>query len=218
MSKQQTTQPRYIVSVCDDPGTAGTLLFTFVPKQKPRTPGETPKPVPEYIVSVRQNGGEPALTWLTAPKKESTKTELEVMARERVAERAAWIQRVSELMKLVEGWAKEFGWSTKRIDKKIEDTRLGNHKAAALVMQEDTVRILLEPISASAPGSDGLVDLCLMPGYDDIASLYHQQGGWHVHYVFPTPETGGVFEEGETRPLSKKTFVAILGEMKKHAE
>ena len=218
MSKQKTAQARYMVSVYDDPGNAGTLRFTFVPKQKPRTPGETPKPVPEYIVSVRDNGGGPAFTWHTSPQKESTRTELEVMARERVAERAAWIQRVSQLVKLVEGWAKEFGWSTKRIDKKIEDARLGNHKAAGLVMQEDTVRILLEPISASAPGSDGLVDLYLMPGYDDIASLYHQQGGWHVHYVFPQPEAVTGIKEGETQPMSKKTFVAILGEMKKHAE
>ena len=218
MSKQKTAQARYMVSVYDEPGNAGTLRFTFVPKQKPRTSGEIPKPVPAFIASVRENGGGTAFTWHTPPPKPSTQTELEEMARERVTERVAWIQRVSDLVKLVEDWAKEFGWSTKRIDKKIEDSRLGNHKAACLVMQEDTVRVLLEPISASAPGSDGLVDLCLMPGYDDIASLYHQQNGWHALYVFPTTATGRGLKEGETQPLSKKTFVAILGEMKKHAE
>ena len=73
---------------------------------------------------------------------------MEKIARERVTERAAWIQRVSDLVKFVDVWAKKLGWSTKRIDKKIEDTRLGNHRAAALVMQNDTVRVLLEPISA----------------------------------------------------------------------
>jgi len=85
-------------------------------------------------------------------------------------------------------------------------------------MQEETVRVLLEPISASAPGSDGLVDLYLMPGYDDIANLYHRKDGWHVHYVFPTPKAVAGIKEGESRPLSKKTLGVVLDDMKKHAE
>ena len=143
---------------------------------------------------------------------------MEEIARERAAERVAWIQPVSDLVKCVEGWAKDLGWSTRRIDKKIEDGRLGNPKAAGLVMQDDTVRILLEPVSASAPGADGLVDLYLMPGYDDIASLYHREDGWHVQYVFPAQNAVAGIKEGESRPLSKKTLRAVLDEMKKHAQ
>ena len=220
MSKQKTAPARYMVSVYDEPDATGVLRFTFVPQglQQVRTHGEPPKPVPEYIVSVQGHGDEPAFTWQEPPQKESTKTELEEIARERVTERAAWVRRVSDLVKSVEAWAKEFGWSTKRIAKKIEDSRLGNHKVAGLVMQEDTVRVLLEPISASAPGSDGLVDLYLMPGYDDIASVYHRDGGWHVHYVFPTQKAVAVIKEGASRPLSKKALAVVLDEMKKHAE
>ena len=166
MSKQKTAQPPYMASVYDEPDVSGMLRFTFVPKatRQARTPGGPPKPAPEYIVSVPGHGEESACTWVNRPQKESTKAELEEIARERIAERAAWIQQASDLVKSVEGWAKDLGWSTRRIDKKIEDARPGNHKAAGLVMQEDTVRILLEPISASAPGGDGLVDLYLMPG------------------------------------------------------
>ena len=220
MSKQKTAQAHYMVGVYDVPESTGVLRFAFVPKgpQQVRIPGEPPKPVPEYIVSVQGCGKEPAFMWLESPQNESTKAVLEEIARERVTERAAWIQRVSDLVKSVESWAKDFGWSTKRIDKKIEDSKLGNHKASGLVMQEDTVRVLLEPISASAPGSDGLVDLYLMPGYDDIASLYHREGGWHVHYVFPAQKAVTGIKEGESRPLSKKTLGVVLDEMKKHAE
>ncbi len=220
MNEQKTAQPRYMVGVYDEPGAIDVLRFTFVPKrlQRARTPGASPNPPPEYIVAVRGDGDEAAFEWVKSPPKESTKAELEEIARERFVERAGWIQRVSDLVKSVQSWAKEFGWSTKRIDKKIEDARLGNHKAAALVMQDDIVRVLLEPISATAPGSDGLVDLYLMPGYDDIASLYHREDGWHVHYVFPTHEVVAGIQTGESRPLSKKTFGVILGEMKKHAE
>jgi len=171
----------------------------------------------ECIVSVQGHGQESTFKWVKPPQWESTKVELQEIAGKRAAERAAWIQRVSDLVKSVEGWAKDLGWSTKRIDKKIEDARLSNHKAAGLVMQEDTVRILLEPISASAPGADGLVDLYLMPGYDDVASLYHREDGWHVQYVFPTQNAVAAIKEGESRPLSKKTLRAVLDEMKKHA-
>ncbi len=220
MSKQGIAQPRYKVGVYDGPEASGALRFTFVPNrlQRTRSLSSSPKPLPEYIVAVRGDGDEVAFEWVQSPLEESTKTELEEIARERFLERAGWIQRVSDLVKSVQNWARDLGWSTKRIDKKIEDDRLGNHRAAALVMQEDTVRILLEPISANAPGSDGLVDLYLMPGYDDIASLYHKEDGWHVHYVFPTHEVVAGIQTGESRPLSKKTFGVILGEMKKHAE
>jgi hypothetical protein len=221
MSKQKTAQLHYMVGIYDEPNASGMLRFTFVPKGLQKEPAvrEAPKPVPpQYIVTVQRHGDDMVFTWVEPAPRESTKAELEEIARERVAERADWIQRVSDLVKTVEGWSKEFGWSTKRIDKKIEDTRLGNHKAAGLVMQEDAVRVLLEPISASAPGSDGLVDLYLMPGYDDIANLYHRVDGWHVHYVFPTKKPIGGIKEGESRPLSKKILGVVLSEMKKNAE
>ena len=57
-----------------------------------------------------------------------------------------------------------------------------------------------------------------MPGYDDIASLYHREGGWHVQYVFPTQNAAAGIKAGESRPLSEKTLGVVLDEMKKHAE
>jgi hypothetical protein len=220
MSQPKTARSRYQVSVYEDPSAPGALRFTFAPKgpRQTGTPVDPPRAVNEYVASAQGHGDEPAFSWIKPPQEESTKAELEQIARERVTERVAWIRRVADLVRTVEAWAKEFGWSTKRIDKKIEDSRLGNHKAAGLVMQEDAVRILLEPISATAPGSDGLVDLYLMPGYDDIASLYHRDGDWHIHYVFPAPKAVAGIKEGESRPLSKKNLGVVLDAMKKHAE
>ncbi len=220
MSKQKTAQARYMVSIYDEPNAPSVLRFTFVPKglQQVRIAGALPNPVPEYILTVKRDKEELAFTWLKAPQKESTKATLEDIARERVTDRAVWIQRILDLVTSIEGWAKEFGWSTKRISKKIEDPRLGNHTTAGLVMQEDTVRVLLEPISASAPASEGLADLYLMPGYDDIATLYYREGHWHVHYVFLTQKAIAGIKEGESRPLSKKTLGVVLEVMKKHAE
>lgn len=217
MSKQKTSQPPFTVSVLGEPNTRGALRFTFTPKDV-HFPSNGGHPKTEYILSVNTNDEELSFNWAVPPRKETLRAEFEEMAGKRFIERNAWIERVSGLVTLIEGWAKESDWVTKRIEKKIEDNSLGNHKVAGLVMQQDTVRILLEPISASAPGSDGLVDLCLMPGYDDIASLYHQENGWQVLYVFPAKTKIEVIKEGETRPLTKKTLGVILDAMKKHAE
>ena len=96
MSKQKAAQPHYIVSIHDEPDAPGVFRFTFVPKgaQQARTAGEPPKPVPEYIVSVRRQGEESAFTWVKSPQQESTKAALEKIARDRVTQRADWIQRV----------------------------------------------------------------------------------------------------------------------------
>ena len=215
MSQLKTLKSRFMVSIYDDPEVSDALRFTFVPKAIGLlAPGEAP---PQYIVSIPCNAETANLTWIQPPQKASLKAELEGIGQARVAERVAWMRRVSDLVKSVETWAQALGWSTKRIEKKIEDWRLGNHKVAGLVMQDDAVRVLLEPISATAPGAEGLVDLCLMPGYDDIASLYHDQTGWQVHYVFPTLPGNAKIQEGETRPLSKKMLGVVLEEMKKNA-
>src|SRR5258708_6167203 len=90
--------------------------------------------------------------------------------------REAWLSRVSALVSSVETWVKELGWSVRRIDKQIKDSQLGTYRAPALIFQGGTSRVMLEPITHAAPGADGVVDLYLMPAYDDIASLYLANG------------------------------------------
>ena len=75
--------------------------------------------------------------------------------------------------------------TTRRIEKRLDDSGVGTHKVPALLLQEDTVRVLLEPVSRRAPGAEGVVDLYLMPAFDDIATLYFYDGGWQLHYMFP---------------------------------
>ena len=69
----------------------------------------------------------------------------------------------------------------------MEDSDIGTYQAPALLLQQDTLRMLLEPIARTAPGADGVVDLYLMPAYDDIATLYFADGKWQLHYTFPDP-------------------------------
>src|SRR5262245_30172704 len=90
--------------------------------------------------------------------------------------RDEWLSRLSDLTNLVRGWAEELDWSTPVISKRMKDSVLGPYEATALLMQKETTRVLLDPVARFAPGADGVVDLYLMPAYDDIASLYYVDG------------------------------------------
>ena len=84
-------------------------------------------------------------------------------------------------------------------------------------MQEGTCRALLEPVGRSAPGAEGVVDLYLMPAYDDIASLYFYDNQWNLHYPFPGTPPLATAREAAGVPLSKETLQKVLEEMKQHA-
>lgn len=105
---------------------------------------------------------------------ETTKDADAVADRER--SKAEWLDSLAVLVDAVEGWSRELGWSTRRIEKTLDDSEIGPYQAPALIMQEETTRALLDPIGRSTPGSDGVVDLYLMPAFDDIAR-YHVRNG-----------------------------------------
>jgi hypothetical protein len=117
----------------------------------------------------------------------------------------------------VKGWAEDLDWATRVVDKKMEDAEIGNYKAPALLLQYDTVRLFLEPIARTAPGTEGVVDLYLMPSYDDIASLYYYNNGWNVHYMFEGAPTVENIREAKAKPLTKATLREVFDEMKAHA-
>lgn len=208
MAKPRTTQPTYAVSVQDDPDSDGALRFTFLPEGGRH----------EYIVSVRPLKEETQFNWIRPPVEAEIRGELEAIARQRLAARHEWLERLRKLLVTVKGWAQEFGWATRIVDKKMEDAEIGNYKAPALLLQQEAVRLFLEPVARDAPGTDGAVDLCLMPSYDDIASLYHYDNRWNLHYVYRGAPVVANGREGDAKPLTKAAFRKVLDEMKVHAE
>ena len=91
-----------------------------------------------------------------------------------------WLERLSALVEQVDGWAKELDWSTRRIEKTMDDSRAGHYEAPALLLQKETVRIFLDPIAKAAAGAEGVVDLYPLPAYDDIATVFWIDDGWSV--------------------------------------
>jgi hypothetical protein len=128
-----------------------------------------------------------------------------------------WLGLLDGLLDEVDGWAQALDWSTRRIEKSMADSEVGRYQAPALLMQREAARVLLEPIARETPGGGGLVDLYLLPAYDDIASLIHHDGAWHLHYPFPGSPPVGDVRQAAGRPLTKGTLRAVLDEMVGHA-
>lgn len=130
---------------------------------------------------------------------------------------SGWLERLNRLVEDAEAWARELGWSTKRVEKKMSDSEIGPYLAPALLMQEAATRIILEQIARSAPGADGLVDLYLLPAYDDIASVYCYSGRWMIHYAFADDPVVAVVEQIEPQPFTREAFAAVLKAMVENA-
>ncbi len=131
--------------------------------------------------------------------------------------REEWLNRLTALVDSVNAWAKELGWSTRRIEVRLEDSEIGTYQAPALLLQEEATKAFLEPIARSAPGAEGVVDLYIMPAYDDIASLYFAGGRWLLHHTAPGTPGAAAIREAESMPLSKDTLREVLEEMKRNA-
>jgi hypothetical protein len=127
-----------------------------------------------------------------------------------------WLAHLTTLVDTVEGWARELGWSTRRIEKNMKDSELGRYQAPALLLQEEFTRGLLDPIYHYSPGTEGAVDLYLMPAYDDVARLFFSDGKWSVYRMPPGVPAVGTYEEAGPGTLSKETFREVLEGMKEY--
>jgi hypothetical protein len=219
MSEQISLDQRYMISVYEPKEIGGAFVFCFGPTglMHERGPGGPLKRVQKFVVSVRQGTEGLAFDWGTQDDPGAEREEMEAAIPLILKARAVWIARVTALVGQVEQWAKELGWSTRRVEKRLDDSWIGEHGVPALLMQEDTCRILLEPVGRSAPGTEGVVDLYLMPAYDEIAALYYYSDRWNLHYISPGTKPVTTVREAEAAPLSKLTFEQVLGELRKHA-
>jgi hypothetical protein len=133
------------------------------------------------------------------------------------AVKAEWLDRLNALVGEVEGWARASGWRTRQIAKTVSERRLGTYRVPVLLMEKDTVEVVLNPVARFVPGADGAVDLYVAPAYDDIASLYFEGGRWVVHSgERPDPMATEGAMELTPRPYAEETIRTILDGMAAH--
>jgi hypothetical protein len=215
MTRQDKIKLAYAVRVRRAADTTGYHV-TYTPRGPLHAGvnGETPTAF-EAIADV--NGDDVSVRWVQVPTDpQITPQEFEQDVRERVSALRGWLDRLSPLVDDVEAWAKEIGWATRRIDKQLDDSAIGKYDAQGLLMQEGSDRVLLEPIGRSATGAEGIVDLYLLPAYDDVASLYYYEGRWNLHHVAPGQNCVSV-REAQGKPLSKEALQQVLTQLRQHA-
>ena len=218
MNEQLVQQP-YLVNIYELDEPNGGLTFTFSPKVQQHARGRNgaPQRVSQFSVTVRQLAGELSFDWSETPDEPGdAREEIQSEIETRMNIRATWIDRVTALVAQVEQWAKELGWATRRIEKKLDDSWIGQHRVPALLLQEETCRIILEPLGRSSSGSDGVADLYLMPAYDDIARLAFSGNQWNIRYEFLNSNSATLMCEPKSVPLSKETLEKVLAEQMQH--
>ena len=121
--------------------------------------------------------------------------------------------RVDSLIVQVSKWAEPHEWVIRRYAKRMRDLDQQVYVIDALFLQKGPTRVLLDPVAYDVPGAEGVVDLYLMPTYDDMASLYFEGGQWTIHYPLPPdPNT-----KPEALPFSEKTILEVLDSIAAHA-
>jgi hypothetical protein len=212
----------FAVSVRQTTDGAEDYSVSYSPRalQLARGNGGASRRVPaDFKAAVQIEDENTVVRWENAPQDpEATLEDFEKDSRDRVRLLHDWLIRLSSLTHAVETWVKQLGWSTKWIEKPLEDSQIGKYNAPCLLMQEETTKVLLEPIARSAPGTEGLVDLYLMPGYDDIASLYYYGNRWNLHYVARDQKVVANIRDAEAKPLTKASLRKILDGMRQNAQ
>ena len=113
---------------------------------------------------------------------------------------------VSNLVETIKDWVEPGDWVTRTYPKKIRDNGREIFEIPALYLQKGPTRVLPDPIAFDVPGSDAVVDLYLMPTYDD------------VHYDFPKSQ-GSAHQDPEASflPLSEESIYQVLNAIEEHA-
>ncbi len=127
--------------------------------------------------------------------------------------RDEWIVAVKSLVDEVESWCKELGLATRRSSKAMDDSRLGGYALPMLLMQDQSLRFLLEPIARFIPGGDGLVDLYLMPAYDDVASIVRRADGWHYAFVAQPSDPASDSLDERLHPFTREALQHLIQAM-----
>lgn len=132
--------------------------------------------------------------------------------------RDEWVRAVERLVADVESWCKTNDWPTRRIDKRIEENKIGEYVVPGLLIQVNFVKLMLEPGARFVTAADGVMDLYVMPQYDDVASITLRAGTWYVRYTVTgdavSPELRSanppIFAEEKLEPFTAEAFVKIV--------
>jgi hypothetical protein len=86
------------------------------------------------------------------------------------------MQAIGTIEKQAEEWSAEIGWRTRRVNKKISESLIGNYEAPQLLIFAEPNLYVLAPVARFIPGGQGSFDLAIQPSYY-TTSLYRDDSG-----------------------------------------
>jgi hypothetical protein len=211
MNAPEKIRRAYMITI--RPTDDASYRLSYVPRGLMQSRGwnESPKGVPKYVAKAQLQDEEIRVTWENAPGgPEASQEDLDQDVRARVKALREWIGRLTPLVTSVQGWAEELGWATRHVDKPMREAEIGDFPAPGLLLQRDLTRVGLDPIGSATPGTDGVVDLYLLPAYDDIASLFYYDDRWNLHYMGQGTSRVTDIRDAESKPLTKKALQHVL--------
>jgi len=129
-----------------------------------------------------------------------------------------WLELLKGLVDNVKAWAEAAGWETRLTSRDVKEKGVVRYEAPVLVLDRDETEVSLVPVARMVPGADGLVDFYVMPDFDDVASLYREEGQWFFHYAFhPDPMESPSKIETERFPLDEASLNRVLNDIAAHA-
>jgi hypothetical protein len=114
---------------------------------------------------------------------------------------AEWRPAVDGLVGNTESWAKEFGWATKRVPKRLSETLLGTYEIPQLLMHAAPNLYVLDPVARFVPGAAGAFDLSVQPSFYTISLYRDFDGIWHAHHAVGQGANTGKRDKWDKEPL-----------------
>ena len=130
---------------------------------------------------------------------------------EREDVKAEWLARLVELFATLEQWAIEAGWTNRAFVKSMRDVDIGTYEAPALLLDRNSLEVIVEPLARIVSGAHGVVSLCLLPSYDDVAVFFFRDGSWRFSLTNSNLKTVSSMQFGEATVLSRDNFHRLLG-------
>lgn len=120
-----------------------------------------------------------------------------------------WKDAVEGVVKQVEQWSAEFNWHSRRQQKKLTETLLGEYSLPQLYLYAEGHLYVLDPLARFVPGALGAFDLTIQPSFY-LTSLYrHLDGTWYLHL-----DVGQGVNGARTAVFSKDAFHESIDELR----
>jgi len=119
-----------------------------------------------------------------------------------------WTRAAEGLVREAETWCAEFAWRSRRTEKKLTETLLGEYSVPQLQLYAEHLYVL-DSVARFVPGALGAYELSIQPSLY-LTSLYRNyDGSWYVHLNLRQGVKGA-----HSEPWSKDSFRRSVEELR----